>query len=169
MIKITTAAEAWEVAYKIADAGEYELDKDSEERAGYPIYRAKESYYSRFCDLTDRLEVIKADGTSTNVLIKPGDATTEGPAHYGDELATKIRESTKDAPHTQERGPDRLCSPAVFSPGKAGGTPGGQNIPGRFPVDHRRQRLRVYGRRRDGAILSPARGKANDGLLLPPV
>lgn len=108
MIKATTAAEAWEVAYKIADAGEYELDKDSEARAGYPIYRAKESYYSRICDLTDRLEVVKADGTSINVWIEPEDvttkeeptatqdATTEEATHYGDELAAKIRESTKD-------------------------------------------------------------------------
>ena len=60
MIKTTTTPEAWEVAYKIADAGEYELDKDSQERAGYPIYRAKESYYSRICDLGCRLEVVKA-------------------------------------------------------------------------------------------------------------
>jgi len=108
MIKVTTAAEAWEVAYKIADAGEYELDKDSEERAGYPIYRAKESYYSRICDLAARLEVVKADGTSINVWIEPEDvATKEEPAAtkddtaervpgYGDELAAKIRESTKD-------------------------------------------------------------------------
>ena len=58
MIKTTTTPEAWEVAYKIADAGEYELDKDSQERAGYPIYRAKESYYSRICDLRCRLRVV---------------------------------------------------------------------------------------------------------------
>lgn len=35
MIKVATIPEAWELAYKLADAGEYELDKDSEERAGY--------------------------------------------------------------------------------------------------------------------------------------
>ena len=71
MIKVTTALEAWEVAYKIADAGEYELDKDSRERAGYPIYRAKESYYSLICDLGCRLEVLKVDGSSTDVWIEP--------------------------------------------------------------------------------------------------
>ena len=90
MIK-TTTPEAWEVAYKMADVGEYELDKDSQERAGYPIYRAKESYYSRICDLGCRLEVVKADGTSTNIWIEP-----QEPAHYGDALAEKIRETTTD-------------------------------------------------------------------------
>ena len=34
MIKVATIPEAWELACKLADAGEYELDKDSEERAG---------------------------------------------------------------------------------------------------------------------------------------
>lgn len=102
MIKVTTAAEAWEVAYKIADAGEYKLDKDSEERAGYPIYRAEKSYYSRICDLSDRLEIVKADGTSTNIWITQEDTsedkepTDAPPVHYGDELAAKIREKTED-------------------------------------------------------------------------
>ena len=107
MIKVTTTQEAWEVAYKIADAGEYELDKDSQERAGYPIYRAKESYYSRICDLGCRLEVVKADGSSTNVWIEPAAEEKEPanaqdaadvaePPHYGDTLAEKIRETTAD-------------------------------------------------------------------------
>ena len=109
MIKVTRTPEAWEVAYKIADAGEYELDKDSQEWAGYPIYRAKENYYSRICDLGCRLEVMKADGTSTNVWIDPKDAAEEKepvtaqdadnaaePAHYGRDLAEKIRENTTD-------------------------------------------------------------------------
>ena len=47
MIKVATIPEVWELAYKLADAGEYELDKESEERAGYPIFREKNSYYSR--------------------------------------------------------------------------------------------------------------------------
>ena len=106
MIKVTTTPEAWEIAYKIADAGEYELDKDSRERAGYPIYRAKESYYSRICDLGCRLEVVKADGSSTNVWIEPAAeeeptaaqnaANVAEPEHYGDKLAEKIRENTTD-------------------------------------------------------------------------
>lgn len=96
MIKATTTQEAWEVAYKMADVGEYELDKDSQERAGYPIYRAKESYYSRICDLGCRLEVVKADGTSTNIWIEPREPAAEEPAHYGDALAEKIRETTTD-------------------------------------------------------------------------
>lgn len=97
MIKATTTPEAWELAYKLADAGEYELDKESEERAGYPIFREKNSYYSRVCDLGCRLEVVKADGTSINVWIESVD-TTEGkePAHYGRDLAEKIRETTTD-------------------------------------------------------------------------
>lgn len=93
MIKTTTIPEAWEVAYKVADVGEYELDKDSQERAGYPIYRAKESYYSRICDLGCRLEVVKADGTSTNVWIEPQEPATEEPAHA---LTEKIRATTTD-------------------------------------------------------------------------
>ena len=96
MIKATTTQEAWEVAYKMADVGEYELDKDGQERAGYPIYRAKESYYSRICDLGCRLEVVKADGTSTNIWIEPREPAAEEPAHYGDALAEKIRETTTD-------------------------------------------------------------------------
>lgn len=95
MIK-TTTPEAWEVAYKMADVGEYEFDKDGWERAGYPIYRAKESHYSRICDLGCRLEVVKADGTSTNIWIEPQEPAAEEPAHYGDALAEKIRETTTD-------------------------------------------------------------------------
>ena len=64
MIKVATIPEAWELAYKLADAGEYKLDKDSEELAGYPIFMAENSCYSRICDLGCRLEIMKADGTS---------------------------------------------------------------------------------------------------------
>lgn len=41
MIRVATSQEAWDLAYKLADPGEYTLDKDSKERAGYPIYREK--------------------------------------------------------------------------------------------------------------------------------
>lgn len=102
MIKVSTIPEAWELAYKLADAGEYELDKESEERAGYPIFREKNSYYSRICDLGCRLEVMKADGTSVNVWIEPQEPVAEKepraeePAHYGNELAEKIKAKTED-------------------------------------------------------------------------
>ena len=78
MIKVTTTPEAWELAYKLADAGEYELDKESEERAGYPIFREKNSYYSRICDLGCRVEIMKADGSSSNVWIEPPGARRRG-------------------------------------------------------------------------------------------
>lgn len=96
MIKVATIPEAWELAYKLADAGEYELDKESEERAGYPIFREKTSYYSRICDLGCHLEIMKADGTSVNVWIEPQEPAAEEPAHYGNELAEKIKAKTED-------------------------------------------------------------------------
>ena len=77
MIKVATIPEVWELAYKLADAGEYELDKDSEEGAVYPIFREKNSYYSRICDLGCRLEIMKADETSTNIWIEPQEPAAE--------------------------------------------------------------------------------------------
>jgi len=62
-----------------------------------------------FCDLGCRLEVVKADGATTNVRSEPESTTEETepdvaqdtanvaePVHYSDELAAKIRESTED-------------------------------------------------------------------------
>lgn len=65
------------------------------ERAGYPIFREKNSYYSRICDLGCRLEIMKADGTSINVWNEP-QKPAEKPAHYGNKLAEKIKAKTED-------------------------------------------------------------------------
>ena len=44
----------------------YKYDERSTERAGYPIYRSEEEYYSYICDLGCRLELNLASGDTVN-------------------------------------------------------------------------------------------------------
>lgn len=48
----------------------YELEADSKERAGYPIYRSEEEYYTYFCDLGCRIELNLASGETVNYYWK---------------------------------------------------------------------------------------------------
>lgn len=48
----------------------YNLDKVSKERAGYPIYRSEEEYYTYFCDLGCRIELNLASGETINYFWK---------------------------------------------------------------------------------------------------
>lgn len=48
----------------------YNLDKVSTERAGYPIYRSEEEYYTYFCDLGCRIELNLANGDTVNYFWK---------------------------------------------------------------------------------------------------
>jgi len=75
MITVTTKAEAWDIAialfggknnYSLAD---FCLDQKSSGRAGYNIYRSKDSYYNYICDLGDRLEVNMDSGITKNIWI----------------------------------------------------------------------------------------------------
>ena len=53
-------ADAFDYAVLLAKSqghtGNFALDPDSEQRAGYKIYRDEEDYYTYICDLNDRLE-----------------------------------------------------------------------------------------------------------------
>lgn len=51
----------------------YNLDKVSTERAGYPIYRSEEEYYTYFCDLGCRIELNLANGDTVNYFWKKPD------------------------------------------------------------------------------------------------
>lgn len=69
---VTTKERAWIEANKIFPT-DYEKDYASSERAGYDIYRHRElNYYSRICDLGDRLEVLTGEFGEdvTNIWIK---------------------------------------------------------------------------------------------------
>lgn len=90
MIKVSTVAEAWDIAYKLADTGLYLLDDERTKRAGYPIHCEQNNPVSRICDLGCRLEVTKAEGASRSIWIEPESV------HYGDALAEKIRETVRD-------------------------------------------------------------------------
>ena len=48
----------------------YNLDEESKERAGYPIYRSEEEYYTYFCDLGCRIELNLASGETVNYFWK---------------------------------------------------------------------------------------------------
>jgi hypothetical protein len=72
-MKATSKEQAWEMANKIFPT-DYEKDYASSERAGYDIYRHRElNYYSRICDLGDRLEVLTGEWGEdvTNIWITP--------------------------------------------------------------------------------------------------
>lgn len=48
----------------------YNLDEASKERAGYPIYRSEEEYYTYFCDLGCRIELNLSNGDTVNYFWK---------------------------------------------------------------------------------------------------
>ena len=99
-MEVRTACEAWKAAYEIADPGTYELDKESEERAGYKIFRAQENFYSRICDLGCRLEVVRADGSSVNVWIKATVEEKKPAPHY---VAVHYTEERGNSQHALQR------------------------------------------------------------------
>lgn len=60
-ITVTNKTQAWEEVNKIFPT-DYEKDYAASERAGYDIYRHPTlNYYSRICDLGDRLEVLTGE------------------------------------------------------------------------------------------------------------
>ncbi|GHV06466.1 hypothetical protein FACS1894217_05200 [Clostridia bacterium] len=70
---VTSKEQAWNEANKLFPT-DYEKDWASSERAGYDIYRHTTlNYYSRICDLGDRLEVLTGEfgETVTNIWIVP--------------------------------------------------------------------------------------------------
>ena len=69
----TSREQAWEMANKIFPT-DYEKDESSSQRAGYDIYRHRElNYYTRICDLGNRLEVLTGEYGEcvTNIWIEP--------------------------------------------------------------------------------------------------
>jgi hypothetical protein len=96
-MKVASISEAWEEVNKIFPT-DYEKDEASSQRAGYDIYRHPTlNYYSRICDLGDRLEVLTGEygENVTNIWIE---AENEAEAEktvplpeYGRLLSEKIR------------------------------------------------------------------------------
>lgn len=70
-MKVKNNHEAWEKVNEIFPT-DYEQDLKSTETAGYPVYRstAEGHYYDYICDLGDRLEVNRSDGTTVNIWIE---------------------------------------------------------------------------------------------------
>ena len=71
-IVVNSKKQAWEEVNKIFPT-DYEKDYSASERAGYDIYRHRESnYYCRICDLGDRLEVLTGEHGEnvTNIWIE---------------------------------------------------------------------------------------------------
>lgn len=69
---VSTKEKAWEEVNKIFPT-DYEKDESSSIRAGYDIYRHPTlNYYSRICDLNDRLEVLTGEygENVTNIWIE---------------------------------------------------------------------------------------------------
>lgn len=69
---VTSKEQAWKEANKIFPT-DYEKDEGSSQRAGYDIYRHPTlNYYSRICDLGDRLEVLTGEygENVTNIWIE---------------------------------------------------------------------------------------------------
>lgn len=96
-MKVASISEAWEEANKIFPT-DYEKDEAASQRAGYDIYRHPTlNYYSRICDLGDRLEVLTGEygENVTNIWIEAeSEAEPEKPAplpEYGRLLSEKIR------------------------------------------------------------------------------
>jgi len=70
-IAVNTKEQAWDKVFELVGPGRaFEEDKGSSERAGYPIHRAADDYYTYVCDLNARLELNTKDG-STNIWIEP--------------------------------------------------------------------------------------------------
>ncbi len=87
-MKVKTKKEAWaitvsepEPTYVVKDKDaawtmlwafmppDFELDRCSSNRAGYPIYRSKSDRRYYFCDIDEYIEVNKASGKSVNIWI----------------------------------------------------------------------------------------------------
>jgi len=84
-ITVTTKEKAWEEVNKIFPT-DYEKDEGSSARAGYDIYRHPTlNYYSRICDLGNRLEVLTGEHgeTVTNIYIEKGAHTMNTSALVG--------------------------------------------------------------------------------------
>lgn len=79
---------AWNMADRLID-GDYLKDEESSQRAGYPIYRSTTST-EYICDLGDRLEVNKADGSSVNIWIVENEETKENRQAVQNEEAHSI-------------------------------------------------------------------------------
>lgn len=86
---VTTKEQAWAEANKIFPT-DYDKDYASSERAGYDIYRHRElNYYSRICDLGDRLEVITGEWGENTVniwIVEQADENSEIPSATAEEM-----------------------------------------------------------------------------------
>jgi hypothetical protein len=69
-MKVKTEIDAWKLANRLFP-GDYELDPESKNSAGYPIFRSIEpGSNASICDLYDRLELNYDDGRSENIWIE---------------------------------------------------------------------------------------------------
>lgn len=69
-MKVKTEVDAWKLTNRIFP-GAYELDPESKNSAGYPIYRSTEPESNAYiCGLNDRLELNYDDGHSENIWIE---------------------------------------------------------------------------------------------------
>lgn len=69
-MKVKTELDAWKLANRIFP-GDYELDPESKNSAGYPIFRATTpGSNAHICDLNARLELTYDDGHSENIWIE---------------------------------------------------------------------------------------------------
>lgn len=78
-MKVTNKEQAWAEVNKIFPT-DYEKDEGSSQRAGYDVYRHPTlNYYTRICDLGNRLEVLTGEygETVTNIWIVETEDTTE--------------------------------------------------------------------------------------------
>ena len=70
-MKVNSRKEAWSRADEIFP-GDYMIDGNRSERAGYPIYYSTtDGVHAYICDLGDRLEVNLPSGESVNIWIEP--------------------------------------------------------------------------------------------------
>lgn len=65
-MKVKTYGDAWTVVKEMTNTAMV-LDNESSERAGYKVYRSENEYYEYVCDLGDKLELNKADGSTVNI------------------------------------------------------------------------------------------------------
>ena len=68
-IEATSKQQAWEIVNQIFPT-DYTEDRQSSERAGYPVFRSNIEHYDYICDLGNRLEInLKAGNRTINVWI----------------------------------------------------------------------------------------------------
>lgn len=103
-MKAKSIDEAWKKANEIFPT-DYEKDEGSSARAGYDIYRHPTlNFYSRICDLGDRLEVLTGEygENVTNIWIvdddtlEPAEEPTPAPS-YGRNLYERLRATAHSA------------------------------------------------------------------------